>query len=99
MAAEGGAPNGRWSPNTQINIGTLIQTVLVVLGGAWAVFQVQATIEAQVASINANLTQFENTMTGEVADIRTDLRQQSARMDSLRDAEIAAGAAGRKSQP
>ena len=73
----------RWRVNTHINIGTLVQTIIIVVGGMWAVFQVENTLNEKIALITGNLTTFEAAITGEMQDLHADLRAQAARMDTI----------------
>jgi hypothetical protein len=82
-----GERNGRWQVNTHINIGTLIQTLVIVVGGLWAVFQVENTLNEKVAELGGHLAAFEQSVTRELQELRADIRQEAARMDRIQSQE------------
>ena len=89
MSHEEGDPtrerNGRWRVNTHVNIGTVIQTLVLVVGGVWAVAQVSA----QVSGLAGNLMTFEQAVRDDIQGIRADIREQAIRMDALQSEKVA----------
>lgn len=65
----------------EINLGTVAQILVIVIGGLWAVAQ----MNAQISSLRDQLVGFKSDMSANLAALRSDLSGNTSRLDSRID--------------
>ena len=77
--ANGG--NGRLLLDRRITVGSIIQLVVMVLGGLWILAQLQADVAAEREQLGA----LRGELASQMAQLRTDLSGTVARLDGRMD--------------
>jgi hypothetical protein len=76
-----GGGNGRLLLDRRISIGSIIQLVVMVLGGLWILAQLQADVAAEREQLGA----LRGELASQMAQLRTDLSGTVARLDGRMD--------------
>jgi hypothetical protein len=80
-----GSGTGRVLLDRRISVGSLIQLVVMVLGGLWIVAQLQADVTAEREQLGALRGELASQMAQLRSDLNATVTRLDGRMDMLRD--------------